>query len=54
MAEKFAKQGKSSSEVTDLLNYVTRPETDIKEIVEIYDVWADQYEEVRSSFNTIS
>ena len=50
MAEKFAKQGKSSSELSDLLNYITRPEVDIKEIIEIYDAWADQYEQVRLIF----
>ena len=50
MAEKFAKQGKSSSEISHLLNYVTRPDADIKEIVEIYDAWADHYNEVRLIF----
>ena len=47
MAEKFSKQEKTSYEVHDLLNYITRPGIDTKEVKDIYEVWADQYDKVR-------
>ena len=47
MEEKFAKQGKSLPELYDLVHYITRPVIDIKEVIEMYDVWAEQYDKVR-------